>query len=89
MNQPIKVPQLKAPGQTEQIPHQLFVVFDQTNLTLKIGTCQHCVVQEQGRPARAWEAEGDKELDFDRDKLVAGLAALGIEVKLESEYVCP
>jgi len=67
----------------------LFLVFDSTTSSLKIGTCEHCVVQEQGRPARAWEAQGDKELDFERDKLLAGLAALGLEVKLKEQYICP
>lgn len=56
---------------------------------LKIGTCQHCVVQEQGRPARAWNPNGDAELDFNRDELIARLAALGVRVAITEEYVCP
>ncbi len=56
---------------------------------LKAGTCDHCVIREQGRPARAWEPDGDKELDFDRDRLIAQLARLGVTAKISQEYVCP
>jgi hypothetical protein len=56
---------------------------------LKIGTCDHCVIREPARPARAWEPNGDSELDFDRDKLIAALAALGVTVAISQEYVCP
>ena len=56
---------------------------------LKIGTCSHCVVEERGRPARAWNADGDKELDFQRDRLIAELAQRGIQVEIVEEYVCP
>jgi hypothetical protein len=56
---------------------------------LKIGTCFHCVVKEPGRPDRAWNADGDKELDFDRDQLLARLAALGVTTEITQEYVCP
>lgn len=56
---------------------------------LKMGTCAHCVVQEQGRPARAWEPDGDSELDFDRDTLIARLAQLGVAVSISQQYVCP
>ena len=56
---------------------------------LKVGTCDHCVVKEPGRPARAWEADGDRELDFNRDALVAHLAALGVTVMISQQYVCP
>lgn len=57
--------------------------------TIKVGTCQHCVVQEHGRPERAWNADGDKELDFDRDQLIARMASLGVQVEITEEYVCP
>jgi hypothetical protein len=57
--------------------------------TLKIGTCEHCVVREPGRPARAWNANGDAELDFDRDALLAALTRLGVETTIVEEYVCP
>jgi hypothetical protein len=57
--------------------------------SLKMGTCDHCVIREQGRPARAWEPDGDKELDFDRDALIARLRNLGVVVAISQEYVCP
>lgn len=56
---------------------------------LKMGTCEHCVAQEQGRPARAWEPDGDNDLDFDRDTLIARLAQLGVTVSISQQYVCP
>ena len=56
---------------------------------LKIGTCDHCVIHEPGRPARAWDADGDRELDFNRDRLIAGLKKLGVVVAIQQEYVCP
>lgn len=56
---------------------------------IKAGTCDHCVIHEPGRPTRAWEADGDKELDFDRDALIAQLARLGVVVRISQEYVCP
>lgn len=56
---------------------------------LKIGTCEHCVVREHGRPDRAWNADGDRELDFNRDELLARLAALGVQTEITEEYVCP
>ena len=68
-------------------PAELHIVLEQG--TLKVGTCFHCVVKEPGRPDRAWNADGDKELDFDRDQLLARLAALGVTTKITQEYVCP
>lgn len=56
---------------------------------LKIGTCMHCVVKEQGRPARAWEPDGDKELDFPRNQLLEELARLGVNAEIVEQYVCP
>ncbi len=56
---------------------------------LKAGTCDHCVIREQGRPERAWNNDGDRELDFDRDALIARLASLGVIVRIDQEYVCP
>ena len=56
---------------------------------LKVGTCSHCVLEESGRPARAWDAQGDRELDFDRDRLLEKLAALGVVVVSKEEYMCP
>lgn len=60
-----------------------------SNGSLKAGTCEHCVVYEQGRPQRAWDADGDRELDFDRDTLFAYLAELGIVLTDRQAYVCP
>jgi hypothetical protein len=57
--------------------------------SLKIGTCDHCVIREPGRPERAWNADGDKELDFNRDGLIAQLKTLGVVVHVDQEYVCP
>lgn len=57
--------------------------------SLKIGTCDHCVIQEPGRPERAWNADGDRELDFNRDGLIAQLKVLGVVVQVDQEYVCP
>jgi hypothetical protein len=57
--------------------------------SLKAGTCAHCVVEERGRPGRAWDADGDNELDFDRDTLFAFLADLGVVLTNRQAYVCP
>ena len=57
--------------------------------SLKIGTCVHCVVHEQGRPARAWNADGDADLDFPRDRLIQQLADVGLQVEIADEYICP
>jgi len=70
-------------------PAELHIVLDVKQGTLKIGTCFHCVVREPGRPGRAWDADGDKELDFDRDQLLTRLAALGVITEVTQEYVCP
>lgn len=66
MSQLPQLSQPEEPVEAKIAKHPLFIVFDQSSFNLKIGTCEHCVVREQGRPARAWEAEGDKELDFER-----------------------
>jgi hypothetical protein len=68
-------------------PAELHIVLEQG--TLKMGTCFHCVVKEPGRPDRAWEPDGDQELDFDRDELLARLATLGVSTEITQEYVCP
>ncbi len=77
-------PSTASAGQT---PIELHIVLEQG--TLKIGTCFHCVVKEPGRPDRAWNADGDKELDFDRDQLLARLAIFGVTTEITQEYVCP
>ncbi len=66
----------------------LHVAID-TDAAFKIGTCVHCVLFEEGRPARAWDADGDRELDFDRNRYFALLAHLGIVMKERQAYVCP
>jgi hypothetical protein len=68
-------------------PAELHIVLELD--TLKMGTCFHCVVKEPGRPDRAWNADGDKELDFDRNALISQLAQLGVVVEIQQEYVCP
>jgi hypothetical protein len=55
----------------------------------KIGTCEHCVLLEHGRPDRAWNAEGDKDLDFDRDQYFSLLTRLSIVMTDRQTYVCP
>ena len=60
-----------------------------TDGSLKIGTCEHCVILEPGRPERAWNSDGDRELDFDRDTLIQHLRDLGVAVQITQEYVCP
>lgn len=68
-------------------PIELHIALEQG--MLKIGTCFHCVVREPGRPDRAWDTDGDNELDFDRDQLLALLAALGVTTEITQEYICP
>jgi hypothetical protein len=55
----------------------------------KIGTCAHCVLFEEGRPARAWDADGDTELDFDRTRYFTLLARFGLVMHDRQAYVCP
>lgn len=75
------------PGAGQQTPSELHIVLEAG--TIKVGTCEHCVVREHGRPERAWNPDGDGELDFNRDELIARLAALGVRVEITEEYVCP
>lgn len=82
----LQLPSQKVPDVPEQ--EELHVHLD-ANGFLKIGTCSHCVVQEPGRPARAWQANGDCELDFDRDQFLSRLAAFGVVTTITEEYVCP
>ena len=56
---------------------------------LKMGTCEHCVVREPGRPERAWNPNGDAELDFNRDGYIQAMQSLGVTVVITEEYVCP
>lgn len=56
---------------------------------VKLGTCQHCVVREAGKPERAWHPDGDRELDFPRDQFLHDLAMYGIQVTIDQEYICP
>jgi hypothetical protein len=55
----------------------------------KIGTCEHCVLLEQGRPDRAWDADGDKDLDFARNRYFSLLSQLGVVMTDRQAYVCP
>ena len=71
-----------------QQPEVLYITLGPAG-SFKAGTCSHCVIEEQGRPGRAWDADGDKELDFDRDTLFAYLADLGIVLTNRQAYVCP
>lgn len=74
-------------GTPQGAQQQLYITL--ANGRLKIGTCQHCVVKEQGRPERAWDPNGDAELDFPRDQLIAELARLGVTTEIVEQYVCP
>ncbi|GHO50858.1 hypothetical protein [Ktedonospora formicarum] len=67
---------------------RLYVRIDDDG-SVKLGTCQHCVVREKKRPNRAWPADGDRALDFPRDRLLQRLAPYGLQVEIEQEYVCP
>jgi hypothetical protein len=70
---------------TENVSLFLTIQGDQ----LKMGTCEHCVIQEPGRPERAWNPNGDSELDFNRDGFIKAMQALGVQVTIAQEYVCP
>ena len=48
---------------------------------LKMGTCEHCVIQEPGRPERAWNPNGDTELDFDRNGYIKTMRELGVVIE--------
>lgn len=67
---------------------ELYIALE-VDASYKIGTCDHCVLLERGRPAHAWDADGDKELDFDRDRYFAHLAAFGLVMTHRQAYVCP
>lgn len=75
-----------APGVQSPTP-ELFVLVGPD--ALRVGSCEQCVWFESGRPERAWSAAGDRELDFDRDTLLAKLAELGVVVVAREEFVCP
>jgi hypothetical protein len=76
------------PPQQEPDPSILYISLGPDG-AFKAGTCEHCVIHEQGRPERAWDADGDRELDFDRDLLFAELAELGIVFTNRQAYICP
>jgi hypothetical protein len=61
----------------------------EADASYKVGTCEHCVLWEHGRPDRAWDADGDEELDFDRDWYFTLLTKLGIVMTDRQAYVCP
>jgi hypothetical protein len=65
-------------------------------LQLRMGTCQHCVIDEPrsntGKPERAWlpdPNDPDADLDFDRDAFIARLRVLGVAVETTEQYICP
>ena len=74
-------------SEDEEHPHTLYITLGRDG-EFKAGTCPHCVL-EPGRPARAWEARGDQDLDFARDALFAALGELGIIIVERYAYVCP
>lgn len=76
------------PTSSARRPSSLHLLLERDGV-FKIGTCQHCVVFEDGRPERAWDAQGDSELDFPRDELLRRLASRGVRVAVQEEYVCP
>ena len=80
-------PREGVPVQEENPPRTLYITLGPAG-ALKVGTCAHCVC-EPGRPIRAWDADGDQALDFDRDTLFSLLKELGIEIVERQAYVCP
>jgi hypothetical protein len=70
------------------VPHFLYITLGPAG-EFKAGTCQHCVIEEHERPLRAWDADGDSALDFDRDRLFAYLSELGVTFSNRQAYVCP
>src|SRR5260370_32111796 len=81
-------PQNEVPVTQEQEPHTLYITLGPEG-SFKAGTCEHCVIEEYGRPPRAWDADGDSALDFERDTLFAYLSDLGIVFTNRQTYVCP
>lgn len=69
-------------------PLTLYITLGPDNV-FKAGTCPHCVVWEHGRPLRARDADGDRELDFDRETLLAHLAEFGVQLTDRHAYICP
>lgn len=82
--------QLSPEGEMQQplLARELHVAIA-LDASFKLGTCKHCVLLEQGRPKRAWNANGDAELDFDRDRYFSLLTKFGIVMKERQAYVCP
>jgi hypothetical protein len=77
------------PGALDLDTPGLFVAFSRDGL-VQVGTCGHCVVREKGRPPRAWNPDQqESELDFNRDELLRLLAALGVQLTIVDQYVCP
>lgn len=67
---------------------QLFVHVE--GVQVKVGTCDHCVLREKGRPERAWDPDQERsELDFPLEDLRSRMAYFGLLVHDEQEYVCP
>lgn len=81
-------PQNEARVTLVQEPQTLYITLGPEG-AFKVGTCEHCVIEEHGRPPRAWDADGDSALDFDRDTLFAYLSDLGIVFTNRQAYVCP
>ena len=84
------IPDLEQTFGVQPLPsaQQLHVSIAPDGASFKIGTCEHCVLEE-GRPDRAWNADGDKDLDFDRDRYLTLLARLGIVCEARQAYICP
>jgi hypothetical protein len=80
-------PREEGPVQGATPPRALYITLGPQG-AFKAGTCAHCV-NEPGRPDRAWNADGDRDLDFERDWLFALLGELGIEIVDRQAYVCP
>lgn len=80
-------PREGGPVQGATPPRALYITLGSQG-AFKVGTCAHCV-SEPGRPDRAWDADGDRDLDFDRERLFTFLGELGIEIVDRQAYVCP
>lgn len=76
-------------GTTLPLATTLCAAIDVEDAAYTVGTCPHCVLDEQGRPDRAWEPNGDRDLDFDREQYFALLAKLGLVLTDREAYICP
>jgi hypothetical protein len=75
-------------AESGEAPRTLYITLGPDG-SVKMGTCAHCVVLEVGRPERAWDAQGDADLDFERETLFALLEDFGVQITEREAFVCP